>query len=117
MKIAEKYNKNGRKFTWEMPANSPYYKMKEIYNDEKIVLPAPVKGLYISTKGKYGAQPVLISENYFMNMPSFYLDTVKEMLNDEEFVNAVNANRVYFDIEEYTKDGQQRYSITWIDLD
>lgn len=117
MKIAEKYNKNGKKFTWQMPENSPFYKMKDVYNNEQIALPAPVKGLYISNKGKFGPQSVLISDDYFMNMPASYLDTAKEMLNDAEFVNAVNSNKVYYDLEEYTIDGQQRYRIVWIDLD
>lgn len=117
MKITEKYNRGGRRFTYQMPEGASFYKLEEVYRNTQIVKPCICNGFYISTKGQYGEQPVVLSDGFFVNLPKHWVETIKEMLNDEEVIKAVNNNKVYFDIEKYQKDGKDLYSIIWIDLD
>lgn len=117
MKISEKYNKGGLRFTYQMPENVNFYKLEEVYKNNEIVKPCICNGFYISKKGQYGEQAVVLSDGFFVNLPKHWVDTIKEMLTDKEVIKAVNEKKVYFDIEKYQKDGKDLYSIVWIDLD
>ena len=115
MSYATKFNK-GRKFTFEMSDEVNYFSLDVLFdkNPEQIY---DVKAFYINTKSKFGNAPcVAIDKDTIVNLPNHLLETVEEMINDEECVNAINNDEVKFKIYSY-KDktfNKTCYSVEWL---
>lgn len=116
--IADKYNKGVKKFDFTNKENAPYFSMEELYKGD-IVRPVELKGVYINSKGKFGEQAVAVFDGFYVNLPKHCTDIVKEMLTDAEFIQAVNAGKVYADVEKYysEKYSKECYSPVWIDVE
>ena len=116
MGIANKYNKAGV-FTYNAPKDVPFTTLESLYktNGEGVVY--PLHSLYINRKSQYGDSPVAITDGFFVNLPRHMLDTVLNMMQDEEFISAVNSGHVSFTVRPYTMKGQskQLYSVNWLD--
>ena len=96
MGIASKYNKAGNRFNYQIPENSDhvFIKCSELFetipqNAAGIV----VRSMYINSKGKYGDHGVIITSepNLLIDCPNHMTDTIREMLKDDDVVEAVNA--------------------------
>lgn len=116
MSYATKFNKSGNKFTFRQGENVNYLSLEELYNmsENKIY---PVKALYINKKSMYGDAPcIVISEDTTVNLPKHLLDTVIDMINDEECVYAINHYEVKFKIYSYKDKAFNRtcYSVEWL---
>lgn len=116
--IADKYNKGVKKFDFTNEENAPYFSMEELYKGD-IVRPLELKGVYINSNSKFGEQAVAVFNGFYVNLPKHTVETVKEMLIDEEFVQAVNAGNVYVDVEKYysKKYNKDCYSPIWVDVE
>ena len=116
--IASKYNKGVKKFDFTNEENAPFISLGELYNAD-MVKPVELKGVYINSKSKFGEQAVAIIDGFYVNLPKHMVETVKEMLTDEEFVHGVNAGNVYFDVEKYYSEKYNKdcYSAVWIDVE
>lgn len=111
MSFANRYNK-GTKFDIDT-TGFKYVKLVELKVGETYKL----CGLYINTKGEYGASPVAILEDCFVNLPSHLLDVVRDMLISDETIADIKAGKCGFTPEEYTdKKGKTRVSVKWCDL-
>ena len=78
-----------------------------------------VLGLFVNTKGKYGAEPnAIIENNLIVNLPRHLLETVNELLDDDRYIDYIKAGHVGFSIYQYhsTKYNRDAYSVTWLDL-
>lgn len=117
MSIAGKYNKVN-KFTFQVPDDFKYKSLADLFNDNGEKHVYPVKAIYINKKSRYGDAPVIATDECLVNVPSHMLDTVKEMLEDEELVNAVNDDKFGFTIYPYNTGRAKGtfYSITWVDM-
>lgn len=121
MSIASKYNKgNNVHFDFKAPKEFKYVSLGYLYN-----LPAykdkvhHLNALYINRKGRFGDSPVAVTDNELVNLPAHLTDTVRDMMNDEELVQAVNAGKVGFKVYEYNTANRSEpcYSVNWVDLD
>lgn len=111
MSFASKYNK-GSKFD----VNTEGFEFKKL-SDLKLNKVYKVLGFYINKKGKYGDQPVAILEDAFLNLPNHLIDTVSEMLNDSDAIEAINQGKAGLKPVEYQdKDDNTRLSVEWADL-
>ena len=97
----------------------PYVKLIDIFNSEKdgggdVV--HPINGLYVH-KSPLGDSPVIIdAENKrLVNLPQFTGDTIREILADDEAVDAIKANKVGYTIYEYESRAKKCYGITFVD--
>lgn len=117
-KLTDKYNHSTPKFRHQLPEGAPFHNLKSLYNGEKGSNKYVVLGLYINKKSKYGDAPVAISEDFSINLPSFMVDTVNEMIADPEMVDAINAGEVGLEVYEYTPKNQTNtcYSCRWVDM-
>lgn len=117
MSIASKYN-HGVRFDYIIPANTPFIGLASLYSESGQGTVYTLHGLYINRKSKYGDAPVAIIDGYLVNLPKHLLDTVKTMLQDDEFIDSVNAEKVGFTIYTYTvkNSNDLRYSVNWVDL-
>lgn len=118
MGIASKYNK-GNGFNFRVPESFGYKTLDELYkkNGENHVY--TVKALYINKKSQYGDAPVIATDECLVNAPSHILDTVNEMILDEEVHEAANNGALGFTIYSYSTDKRKGtfYSIKWVDIE
>ena len=115
MSYATKFNK-GSKFTFKTVDDPQYVSLEVLYNEDPEQI-HDVKALYINTKSRFGDAPcVAIDPVIIVNLPSHLLETVKEMINNDECVDAINNNEVKFKIYSY-KDktfNKTCYSVEWL---
>lgn len=115
MSYATKFNK-GSKFTFK-PADDPQYVSLEVLYNKNPDQIHDVKALYINTKSRFGDAPcVAIDPVIIVNLPNHLLETVKEMISDDECVDAINNNEVKFKIYSY-KDktfNKTCYGVEWL---
>lgn len=116
MKFADKYNKSFAQFTFKPADGTEYRSLKEMYNGENGDNIYPVKGMYINRKSKFGDSPVIVSDEYFINLPKHLLENVQEMLKDNELIEAINANKFGCEVYEYETNGKTCYSVNWVDM-
>lgn len=116
-------NHTPAKFDYELDKNAPYKKLEDIYDSPENGDPSnniyTVRGLFISTKGKFGDHPVIVTDTFFMDLPKHLTADVKEILNDNEAIDAINAGKCAVEVYKYesTKYNKQCYSINWIDVE
>lgn len=115
MSFASKFNKG---VNFEIDTKDfTFVKLSDLYaQDSKQTI--KIDGLYIN-KGKLETQPVFISADrkQLINIPSHLTDTAREILSDDEAVNAIKDGKVGFTIYEYSnKQGKKCYSIKFADL-
>ena len=120
MSIASKYN-HGVHFNVQFSAETPFTSLADLYNNNGAGYVYLLRALFINSKNRYGDAPVAVvgeGENMIkVNLPRFMLDTVKNMLLDDEFIEAVNNKTVGFNIYPYDKDGRTCFSVSWLDVD
>lgn len=115
-KFTDKYNKTFAKFDFTPEENFSYHSLKDMYNGKKGNNKYIVLGIYINRKSKFGDAPVIVSEDCYINLPKHLLDTVNEMLEDEELVQAINNKEFGIEVYEYETNGKTCYSVNWIDM-
>lgn len=114
--VASKYNKVKR---FDVNTDGfEYKKLEELYVEGEVNI-FPLKALYINTKGKFGDRPLAVTNKEFVNLPNHLLETVREMLNDAELIEAINAGEVAFEIYSYEDRNYNKlcYSVNWVDCD
>lgn len=122
MGIANKYNNTRKQYRYEYPENPVYIKLKDLpvgtnTEPEKIY---PVKALYISSKGRFGDQPCLaMGSDTIVNLPSWMLDDVRQMMNDPEATQQINDGLLGFRIRiRAGKNGKKDYTaLEWVDME
>lgn len=74
-------------------------------------------GLFIKGS-KYGKEPDAIIDGFKVNLPRHLLDTVNDMLDDDQVIDAIKAGKVGFKIYSYRSNTYDKdaYSVTWLDL-
>ena len=115
MSYATKFNR-GSKFTFKTVDDVQYVSLEDLYNKNPEQI-HDVKALYINTKSKFGDTPsVAIDPVIIVNLPKHLLETVKEMINDDECVDAINNNEVKFKIYSYKDKNFNKtcYSVKWL---
>lgn len=119
MGLMSKYNKGGVKFDVDITGFT-FVDLKSLYKKSPKGEKYVIDGLYINKKSSFGDHPVAIlgKEEMLVDLPSHLTDTVKEMLKDEEVVEAIKAGKVGFSVEEYTQDKYKKtcYGINWEDI-
>lgn len=135
----KKYNKGNNRFNIDTK-NLKYRKLKELHNDEIVaheddvdIAPGHVTyvigALFVNTKSKYGDSPaaVVMDVNpatgemvpaFIASLPTHCAETVREMLEDEEAVDAIKNFRVGFTIREYETKTYKitAYAPEWCDV-
>ena len=115
MSYATKFNR-GNKFTFKPVDDAQYVSLEDLYNKNPEQI-HDVKALYINTKSKFGDAPcVAIDPVIIVNLPKHLLETVKEMIDDNECVDAINNNEVKFKIYSYKDKNFNKtcYGVEWL---
>jgi len=76
-----------------------------------------LQGLFIS-RGKFGAQPVFITDCALVNIPAHMLEVCQDILGDPQAVQAIKDGCVGFTTYAYTnKQGKQCYGVKFVGID
>lgn len=120
MKFAS-LNHTPAKFDFELDENAPYKKLEDIYvdSDNEADNTYTVRGAFISTKGKFGDHPVLVTDTFFIDLPKHLTADVRQILSDNEAIAAINGGKCAVTVYTYQskKYGKKCYSINWVDVD
>ena len=116
MSYASKFNKPSVSFNYEIPESHNFAKPSELYSEHGSDYTYTVRSMYINTKGKFGAEPVIITDECLMNAPKHVLDAVQTMLTDETAIELINSGKIGFKLYEYSNQYGKQYSITWLDI-
>ena len=91
--------------------------LKTLYNTDPHA-EHKVLGFFTNSKGKFGTEPVAIIDGFLVNLPRHLLDTINQMLDDNEVIEYIKDGHVGFTIYEYHSNTYDKdaYSVTWLDL-
>ncbi|QXV86132.1 single-stranded DNA binding protein [Staphylococcus phage SAPYZU_11] len=91
-----------------------YIKLSELVEKYGMKKEYIVRALFTNKKSKFGEQGVIVTDDYNVNLPNHLTELIKEIRQDEDVVNIINAGEVQFTIYEYeNKKGQKGYSINF----
>lgn len=105
-----KYNKDKNKYTFKAGENFNYIKLADL--DEV----ATVRGFFINKKSKYGAHPVAVADEFYIDLPKYSTDQITEIMNDAEATDAINAGKVGIIREDYEQDGKTYAGFKLVDI-
>ena len=114
MGFFDKYN-GGKRFAFEMKGEPVFKKLSELYLEN--VNSYPVRAIYINRKGKYGDNPVIVSDKFSVSLPTHLLGVVQDLLSQDVFYDMVNGGKVGFNVYEFESPtyGTKGYSINWVE--
>ena len=114
MGLMGRFNKGG--IDWGVDTKAlNYMKLSELSVGET----RKIQGVFINSKGNFDAHPVAISDGVLIDLPSHQTDTVKEILESPEVVEAIKAGHVGFTVRSYDSDKfgkKDCRSVEWIDI-
>ena len=100
MSIASKYNKVNV-FTFQIPKDFEYRSLVDLFNNN----------------GKEHVYKVRAVYDCLVNLPQHLTDVAREIMRDEETVNAINNGKFGFTIYPYETNNRKElcYSVNWVD--
>lgn len=91
--LLNKYgNGNNPKFDYDNERKRQFIKLNELEMDK----PYTIHAMFINTKGNFGDQGVIITEDYNVNLPMHLTDLIKEMRQDSDVIDAINERQLAF---------------------
>lgn len=114
MSFATKHAHNGPLFTYQLPeGDKTYLKLKDLQPGTDYEL----KGLFISKSSQFvKEQPNAVISYAIVNLPQHLLDDVRDMMADEDDVQAINAGTAGFRVIQKNGKKGTYLSVQWIDL-
>lgn len=112
--IISKYSK-GNFPTYDFPEQErTFAKLQDLSEGVKYTIQA----LFINTKGKFGDQGVIYTQDKIINLPKHLLELIKDLRSDDEVTSAINARQLAFEVYSYnTDEGRKGYSINIVTSD
>lgn len=112
MGLASKFNKGG--IDWEVDTKDLKFKKT---SDLEIGKQYDFLGCYVSKDNGYGEGAVIISKDFQLNAPGYFIDTVREIRSDASAVADIKAGKLAFKVETYVSEKFKRtgYRIVLID--
>lgn len=102
-----------------------YKKLEELWNENSDIVAEeevctkifPVCGLYLNRKSMYDPQPVVATDECYVNLPANMFDSALEILSDPRAIKAINDGKVGFQIDKYYQKRYEKYcySVIWVD--
>lgn len=102
-------------FDFEAPEHFEYRTLADLAGQGKTE--HQLKALFINTKSRFGDSPVAVTNESYVNLPNHLLDTVRNLMADDEIVYAINQGAIGFKIREYTsKQWGRNYTVEFIQI-
>lgn len=110
------FNKNTfEKIEWNVNTKGfTFRKLSDFYNQG--VKTIQVFGFFFTKSENYGLQPVAITKNCLVNLPTYKKDVISEMLKNVDCVNAIKNGECSLKLREYkSKYGKVCYDFDFVD--
>ena len=116
MNLQDKLNQYNKTplFEFEAPDHFEYKTLRDLAEQGKIN--HYVRSLFINHKSRYGDSPVAVTNECYVNLPNHLLETVRNLMADNEVVNAINKGALGFTIREYTNQWGKNYTVEFIHI-
>jgi len=113
----EKLNKK-QIFSYEVSGEESYTNLEYLFkrDGEDSSVTYQIHGVYIGTKSNFDPEvPMVLIENFYVNLPVHQLDEVKQILADPEAIRAINEGKAGFSITTYLQKRFNRicYKAVW----
>ena len=116
--IIERYQQSLPKFDFDKEQKREFTSLKDLYKANGEDATYDIEAIFINKKSKFGDAPVFYIDGYMVNIPQHQTEEVKQMIQDEEFVNAINQRQIGFKPYEFeNKQGQTGYSYELVETD
>ena len=108
-----KRNKNTfEKIEWNVNTKDfTFKKLSDFYNQGITVI--QVFGFFFTKSENYGLQPIAITKDCLLNLPTHKKEVISDMLKDVDCVNAIKNGECSLKLREY----KSKYSKTCYDFD
>ena len=121
MSIAKHNRSRGNRFTVDT-TGFEYKMLSDLYDAKKPNTVFSVYGAYIgrfySKRERREIECCFVaSDGYFISLPAHLVDTVKEILTDDESCEQMNNSAAGLVIRPYEKDGETFYSADFVDVE
>lgn len=113
MSFAKRFNR--KKFSIDT-TGFDYASLCDCYNNYGADTVYTIRALYINTKGKYDDAPVVATDSFFVNIPSFLCEDCREMLADDSIIEDINNGKCGFKIYPYTSHEKECFGVEWVDI-
>ena len=117
MSFAKKHNVKPSPFTFKTPEGHPYVKPIELANQNGIGTVYTIRAMYVNKGGKFGDEPVIVTDDFILNAPHHLVDTVREIIDDDESTQLINSGKAAFKFYSYANDKGSQLGVTWCDVD
>ena len=108
----EKYNK-GKLYNHELPEDAEYFKIETLFKEG--ITNVVVRGFFTNNKSFYGESAVLMTDEYYVNLPQHFVETLREIEQDTQAVEMINQGKVVAEFYPYeTKKYGTCYSLKLI---
>lgn len=114
--FANKHNTKPNPFTFKTPEGHPYTKPYELVGVNGLDATYIVRALYINKGGKFGDEPVIVTDGFTLNAPHSMVDMVAAIIDDGESTQLINSGVVAFKLYEYTNKYGKQHGVTWVDV-
>ena len=106
------FNKNTfEKIEWNIDTkNFGFKKIKDIYEETNVV---QVFGFFFTKSENYGLQPIAITHDCLVNLPTHKKDIISDMLKNADCVKAIKNGECSLKLREY----KSKYNKTCYDFD
>lgn len=115
MSFANKHNAKANPFTFATPDSHEYMKPADLVAQNGVDSVYKLNAIYVNKKGQFGDEPVFITDNEIVNAPSHMMETVNNILNDDESVKMIVDGKVTFKFYEYRNKKGDQVGITFLD--
>lgn len=115
MSFAKKHNQGKNPFNFELKGDMPFKKPAELVDDNGLDKVYQIKGFYINKHGKFGDEPVIVTDGCLVNAPSHMVNTVKDIMSDSESVHLVNNGEAWFKFYHYENQYGDQYGVEFCD--
>ncbi len=116
MSFANLHNAVIAVFNFDTPEHFTYEKPIDLVKENGLEKVYKVNAIYINKRGKYGDEPVVVTDECIVNAPSHLVDAVKGILVDDKSVQMINDGKVGFKFYEYKNAKGDQIGLTWVDL-
>ena len=107
------FNKNNfEKIEWNVNTKDfTFKKLSDFYNQG--IRAIQVFGFFFTKSENYGLQPIAITKDYLINLPTHKKDIISDMLKNADCVNAIKNGECSLKLREY----KSKYNKTCYDFD
>lgn len=118
MGIASKYNSVANRFNFQSDSSFEFFKLQDLFMEDKDEVWV-IKALWINEDSKFGPSPIVVLEDRYISLPGHKLQMVRDLIADDEAVDAINNGKLGFTVYQYNdaKHDKTCFSLNLVDID